>query len=105
EALHSEGITATDADTRKIVVDSTTTRSVAIALLRECIAKPELAEEIEAAYQSRRDMMVLDAGVVLAGALLLLVLKVKRIKVRDTEIEFYDVKENALRQIRSFLGF
>jgi len=104
EALAAEGIDTDTGDAERIVTDEAVSRPVAIALLSELATEPELKSEIERAYEARRDMMVVDGGLILGGALLLLVLKLKRVKIGDNEVEFYEAKEGALAQIRGFLG-
>jgi hypothetical protein len=103
-ALNEEDVPTATEDAGRLVTDQVASRPVAIALLRELAKNPELAAEIERAYEARRDMMVIDAGLLLGGALLLLVLKLKRIRVGDKEVEFYEAKAGALAQVRTFLG-
>ncbi|MEV5956185.1 hypothetical protein AB0M11_20840 [Streptomyces sp. NPDC051987] len=96
-----------DVDTDQVTAllrDEEQSRRLAVQTLREISADPALADEVAAAYRARREMMAVDAGLVLAGSLLLLVLKLKRIKVGKVDISFYEVRESALAQLRSLLG-
>ncbi|HEX9041054.1 MAG TPA: hypothetical protein VF838_08490 [Trebonia sp.] len=84
--------------------DTERSRLLAVEALRGISAEPVLAEQVAAAYRARREMMAIDPSLVLAGSLLLLVLKLKRIKVGKVDISFYEVREGALAQLRSLLG-
>lgn len=102
-ALAEEGIDVDDFAAATIVSDADLNRSIALSLLRDVRESP-LKDEIESVYQRMRDMMILDAGLLLGGAVLILVLKLKRIKIGDNEVEFYEAKSDILQAIRSFLG-
>lgn len=97
----------TDADPDEVTAllqDGSRVRRLAVAALRPIAAEPDLAAEVAAAYRARREMMAVDAGMVLAGALLVLALKVKRIKIGKVDISFYEARASALEQLRAFLG-
>jgi hypothetical protein len=79
-------------------------RQLAVQALQAIGREPVLADHIEAAYRARREMMAVDAGLVVAGALLLLVLKLKRIKIGNVDISFYEARASALEQLRTLLG-
>jgi hypothetical protein len=97
----------TDVDPDEVTAllrDGERSRWLAVQALRQISAEPAIAEQVAAAYRARREMMAVDAGLVLAGSLLLLVLKLKRIKVGKLDISFYEARASALAQLRSLLG-
>jgi hypothetical protein len=102
-ALAPEGIDVGESDAAEVVSDADLTRSMELSLLRNVERSP-LKDEVGDVYERLHNMMVLDGGLLLGGAVLILVLKLKRIKIGDSEIEFYDVKADLLNAIRSFLG-
>lgn len=102
-ALAQEGVDIGEAEASGVLSDVELSRSIALSLLRAVETSP-LKDEVESVYQRMRDMMVLDAGLLLGGAVLILVLKLKRIKIGDSEVEFYDAKADILNAIRSFLS-
>ncbi|WP_433042586.1 hypothetical protein [Dactylosporangium sp. CS-033363] len=100
---------AADVDTEPdevtaLLRDRDRARALAVAALRPLAAEPELAAEVAAAYEARRGMMAVDGGLLLGGALLVLALKVKRIKVGKVDVSFYEARAGALAQLRAFLG-
>ena len=103
--LQGAGVEIDAEDAERLVSDEGASREAAIAALRELGKEPVLAEEIEEAWQARRGLMVIDAGLVSAGALLLLVMKLKRVKVGkgQAEVDFYEVKDGVLGALRRFL--
>jgi hypothetical protein len=97
--------TATDPDDVTAVLrDHDSARQLAVQALRTIGEEPALAGQVAAAYLARREMMVVDAGLVAAGALLLLVLKLKRIKIGNVDISFYEARAGALELLRTLLG-
>jgi hypothetical protein len=93
-------------DLEKIMGDTAFSREVTLAVLTQIGVQQSLAQDIEAAYRARRDMMVVDAGVVLAGALLLAVAKLKRIKFDKSagEVDFFEVRSGILDAVRRLLS-
>ncbi|MGQ0569516.1 MAG: hypothetical protein ACT4P5_08315 [Armatimonadota bacterium] len=104
--LGEAGLEIDQVTAERIIREEGISRPLAISLLKEISNQPTLAAEIEAAYRQRQKLMIVDAGLVAAGALLLLVLKLKRVRVgKDAaEVEFYEAKGGALQAIRHFLG-
>ncbi len=104
--LEGAGVQIDDADAERFVSDDAVSRDVALATLRELAKEPELASEIEDAWRARGGMMIMDAGILSGGALLLLVMKLKHVKVKkgEADVEFYEVKSGVLGAIRHFLG-
>lgn len=103
--LRERGADAGSAE--RIVRETELSRPVAILILKEIAQEPELAGEIERAWNERAGMMVVGAGVILAAALLVLVLKLKRVKVagaKEVDIQFDRLSEGALGKILSFVG-
>jgi hypothetical protein len=108
-ALHSaiaaHGIAAVGAVGR-IIGDGALARPVAVEILKQIAAFPTLAHEIELTYESRKRMLVADGGVICGAALLLLVLKLKKIRVGKPgmEIEFTKASEGILNAVLKFVG-
>jgi hypothetical protein len=90
----------------RIVGDGALARPVAVQILKQIAAFPKLAHEIELTYESRKRMLVADGGVICGAALLLLVLKLKKIRVGKPgmEIEFTKASEGILNAVLKFLG-
>ena len=104
--LAAAGLDVDDATADGLVTDEATSREVALATLRELAKEPELAAEIEDAWRARSGMMVIDGGVLIASALLLLVMKLKHVKVKggDVDVEFYEAKSGVLAAVRKLVG-
>lgn len=91
----------------RIVKQPTLSRPVAIALLQEIGREPTLAQEIENVWRERRGMLVVEPASILAAALLLLVLKVKKVKVSKKEgvtVDFTKISTGALGKVFEFAG-
>ncbi len=103
-ALEDNGLRVNPSDTAHFL-STTTPRELVIPVLQSLAAHPQIASEIRDAYVARRDMMFIDAGLVAAGALLLLVLKLRRVRAAkgEVDIDFYQAKLSALDTIRKFL--
>lgn len=103
-SLQDDGTATEPDDVTAVLRDDGQARHIAVQTLRAIGDEPALAEQVAAAYRARREMMAVDAGLVAAGALLLLVLKLKRIKVGGVDISFYEARASALEQLRTLLG-
>jgi hypothetical protein len=82
-------------------------RAVGLALLREIGDQPELRAEIEQAYEDRKQMMIVEVGLIAAAALLVLVMKVKKIKVVKGEgvtVDFDPFRPEMVKGVKSLLG-
>jgi len=57
------------------------------------------------AYRRRSEMMLADPGTLAAAALLLLVLKLKKVHVSSgaTEVDFYPIKNEILQALKGLL--
>lgn len=104
ETLREAGTDVDPDDVAALLRDADQSRQLAVQALREISTEPALAEEVAAAYRARREMMAVDPGLVLSGALLLFVLKLKRIKIGKVDISFYELRDGVLAQLRSLLG-
>ena len=104
--LDGAGVPVDEAEAERLVTDEAASREVALAVLRELGKEPEVAAEIEEAWRARRGMMVVEGGVLIGAALLLLVMKLKRVSVKreGAEVEFYEAKGGVLAAIKGFLG-
>lgn len=90
----------------RIVQQPDLSRPVAILILKEIASVPELADEIETVWRERSDMLVVEPATIFAAALLLLVLKLKKVEVskkKGVTVEFDKVSEGALGKILSFV--
>jgi len=104
-ALENQGLDAETAS--RLARDDALSRPVAIAVLRQLAAEPALAEAVERAWRERSGLLVVDAGVILGAALLLLVLKLRKVKVHPkegVEVELDNVSATALGSVFKFLG-
>jgi len=102
--LADAGVAVDDEEAAELVRDEVVTRQLAVHVLRSLAQQPVIAAEIEVAYRARQRMLVIDAGVISAAALLLLVLKLKRVKIGGVDVSFYDARQSALDSIRRMLG-
>jgi hypothetical protein len=105
-ALAAEDIPADDHAIDKIVTGEQLSRQVSLAIIEHLGEDTALRHEIERVYQARRQMMVLDGGVLTGAALLLLVAKLKRARVQKgkLDVQFYEANSAALNQIRRIIG-
>ncbi|NUR26773.1 MAG: hypothetical protein HOV83_13180 [Catenulispora sp.] len=104
ETLREAGTDVDPDDVTALLRDAEQARLLAIQALLEISTEPALAGEVAAAYRARREMMAVDPSLVLSGALLLFVLKLKRIKIGKVDISFYELRDGVLAQLRSLLG-
>lgn len=90
----------------RMTSDERLLRTAGLAVLAQLAAEPALAAEIDAAYRARQELMIVDGGVLIGGALLLAVFKLKRIKIgKDgVEVNFYQAKADVLTAIRRIVG-
>ncbi|MDO8654152.1 MAG: hypothetical protein Q7R66_18425 [Undibacterium sp.] len=105
KSLSERGMDASVADS--IVKQAKLSRPIAIILLQEIAAVPALAHEIEGVWRERNGMLVVGAGVILAAALMILVLKLKKIKVNKesgVEVDLDKLSTGALGSVFKFLG-
>jgi hypothetical protein len=99
--LEAEGLAPDDATLERLVADDETSREVATALLESIAEQPALQQEVERVYEERRGMMLLDGGVLLGSALLLLVMKLKHLKVERGKLDvgFYEASDTAIARV------
>lgn len=104
EASSSLGVDEGAVD--RATIDARRSRAVALSLLADLAREPTLAAEIESAYDVRKRMMFVDPGTIAAFALLLLVLKLRRIRIGkgQTDIEFYEVRPETLAEVGEIVG-
>lgn len=104
--LTANGVPADAAVAEKVARDTQISRPLALITLRELAANPVLADRIESAYEARRGMMLVEGGVLLGAALVLLVLKLKKVHVgKDgADVDFYEAKEGWLGKVSGLLG-
>jgi hypothetical protein len=65
----------------KVVKQAELSRPIALALLSAIATEPALAQEIERVWRERGGLLFVGVDVILSAALLLLVLKLKKVKV------------------------
>jgi hypothetical protein len=104
-ALAEQGVAADEGAVRRLVEAGERDRQLGIALLRQVCAVPALRAEVDAAYAARQRMMVVDPGTVLAAAVLLLVLKLRRVKVgrEGVEVTLDPVRQGMLGFVQQLL--
>lgn len=91
----------------RVVRQSELSRPVAILLLKEISTEPALVEEIERVWRERSAMLFVGTATVLAAALLLLVVKLKKLKINrndGVQIDFDKVSTGALGAVFKFIG-
>jgi hypothetical protein len=101
-ALAENGLGASEDQARQLV----NSREAALAVLEQIAREPELARAVEQVLCERQGMMFVEPGTLLAGALLLLVIKLKRVRVsrEGADVEFRDLKADVLEPVRKLLG-
>ncbi len=102
--LREDGTSAGSDEVAHLIREPEQARELTIAMLRAMREMPVLAEAIEEAYESRRGMLAIDPELIAAGALLLFVLKLKRIKIGKVDISFYEARDNVMAQLKNMLG-
>jgi hypothetical protein len=104
EELAARSVTDRDIANR-IVGDKTLSRPIAIRLLTTIANDPAIAAEVETAYQKRQKLLTVGVDIILAAALLLLVLKVKRVRVGKTgvDVELWKLSDNAIKSVLTFV--
>jgi hypothetical protein len=105
-ALAAEDIPAGEQVIDEIVTGDQLSRQVSLAIIEQVAADTALRAEIERVYLARRQMMVLDGGVLTGAALLLLIAKLKRARVQKgkLDVEFFKASGSALDLIRRLIG-
>ena len=104
-ALSEAGLPANQQDA-SAAVSSASDKAAVLAMLSAVAQVPGLREEIEKAYRRRQEMLFLDLGLVTGPALLILLLKLKRIKINSSgaDVQFYDAQKSTVEMIRQMLG-
>jgi hypothetical protein len=104
--LAAEDIAADDHAIDEIVTGEPLSRQVSLAIIGHLGEDTALRDDIEKVYQARRQMMVLDGGVLTGAALLLLATKLKRARVQKgkLDVQFYKANSAALDQIKRIIG-
>lgn len=100
-ALAEAGITVNG----PVAEDPPTSRAVTLALLSQLAEVPGLRAEIEQAYAQRREMMIVDFGLITGPALLYLVMKLKRVKLdkHGVDVQFYEYREGMADSVRDII--
>jgi hypothetical protein len=105
QSLGERGLDPTAAT--RVVREAELSRPVAILLLEEISTEPALAAEIERVWRERGGMLFVGTATVLAAALLLLVVKLRKVKVNraeGVEIDFDKLSNGALGAVFKFIG-
>jgi hypothetical protein len=104
-ALSGAGLPASQQDA-SAAMSAASGEDAVVTMLTSLSQVPELRAEIEAAYQRRQEMMFLDMGVITGPALLILLLKLKRIKIGSSgvDIQLYDAHSSTIEMVRRMLG-
>jgi hypothetical protein len=103
-ALTGAGVTVNEGIVETLVGSQKTPVPLAVALLEQVASQPVLAEEVERTFRARSGMMAIDSDTLMAGSLLVLMLKLKRIKIGNVDISFYDMQQGTLTAVRKFIG-
>jgi len=104
-ALAEAGLPASEQDA-SAAMSSASGPDAVLTMLSALAQVPGLREEIEQAYRRRQDMMVLDFGIITGPALMILLLKLKRIKINSSgvDVQLYDAHKSTIEMIRQMLG-
>jgi hypothetical protein len=104
--LQAELGDADAARTEQLLSDPAAVREMNLTALRELAKSPELAAEIEEAWRARGEMMFIDGGLITGTALLLLIVKLKRVRAGKggVDVEFYEAKNGVIAAIGHLLG-
>ncbi len=106
ETLANKGVNVDKADIPLLISEG----EVSLALCKELLGQiaenfPELAFEVEKTYHVRQKMMGIEpVSWLLAGAILVLAIKVKEIDLNKKRIKFHDLSDNAIRAVCRLLG-
>jgi len=104
-ALSEAGLPASQQDA-SAAMSSASSADAVLAMLSGLSRVPGLREEIEAAFRRRQEMMFLDLGIVSGPALMILLLKLKRVKINRSgvDVQLYDVHKSMIEMLRQTLG-
>lgn len=107
-AAQSLGVTAEDAARlAEAAARDDLAPGVAEAVVAELQRDEALAEEIADAYERRQDLMAVDPLTISAAALLLLVLRVRRVRVSrkdGVDVTLDPLKADVVKAVLSFVG-
>jgi hypothetical protein len=103
--LEEEGVSADPAAVAELARAGTRDRELALGLLAQICAMPPLRAEVDARYESLKRMMVLDPVTVAAVALLVLVIKLRKVKVgrEGVELTLDPIKASGLDLVKDLL--
>jgi hypothetical protein len=87
-------------------MDADRRSGLAPAVVSALQVDPALATEISDAFSNRRDLMAVDPVTIALGALLLLVLRVKRVRVSKdgVEVDLDPLKSDVVKAALSFVA-
>jgi hypothetical protein len=85
------------------IMDLVLSKNATAYFLKEIAKDQTLADEIEKTYQKQKEMLVVDAGVIAAAALLVLCVKIRKVDMINKVVEFDKIKADILNSIKSFL--
>lgn len=80
-ALRAAGVQARDQQIERLAEETTSNRTLAIALLEQICAVPALRAEVDAVYTAKQRLMIVNPVTIMAIGLVLLVMKLRRVKV------------------------
>ncbi len=80
-ALRAAGVQARDQQIEQLAEETTSNRTLAIALLEQICAVPALRAEVDAVYTAKQRLMIVNPVTIMAIGLVLLVMKLRRVKV------------------------
>lgn len=81
DELSQAGVIVDEQALDRLCEDIQASRTLAIAFLEQACTIPALRTEIDAAYAARRRLLVADPATIVSVALLVLVLKLRRVKL------------------------
>lgn len=105
ETLAQEGVKVDGAQIKMLISDNEVSLSLCRKLLTEIARFPELAHEVENAYYARQKMMVIEpVSWLLAGAILVLAIKVREIDLKKGRVKFDKLSDKAIEALCKLFG-
>jgi hypothetical protein len=106
DLLAADGVAVDDPRVADQLAGDGLFRPAVLPVLEQLASDPQVADAIAEAYEARQRMMVVDGGFLVGAALLLLVLKLKRVRLAKlgVDVELYEAKADAVQAIKGLIG-
>lgn len=105
ETLAERQVQVSDDQLKLLIDENETSLNISRELLREIATVPDLAAEVEKAYYVQKRMMVIEpVSWLLAGAVLVLAIKVKEIDLEKGKVKFHKLSDKTIDSLCGLLG-